>query len=154
MGLTVLQKGVRDQLFQWELAEKELSELQQKNLGVFKKLEELEEKKSEIRESLKRMLYTNDGPPKSVPIGTKTHTWAVGTLFKVDVSYKKHADYYDPKKLPVETFAIKGVVTEVSKDVCDRLALKDGRVKNAYVPGEWMTPAVSIPRIEREAKAG
>ena len=51
-------------------------------------------------------------------------------------------------------FKIKGVVTDVNKSALDKLAKTDGRIANARVHGEWMTPAITLKRAESDNQAG
>ena len=146
--MPTLEETAKALLFKYELAEKEISTLHEKNAGLFAKLDELNTVKESARDELKRVFHTTSGPPKQVPVGKRTHTFANSDYFRVEVTYKKKSDYYSPKKLPSTAFLIPGLVTEVDKEMCDKLANKDKRVKDALVTGEWMSPSLSIPRVE------
>lgn len=149
-----LERQVADLLFRFELAEETKTRIREKNVEVFEQLANLDAEQTEVRDSLKRLLHTKDGPPDQVRPGSASHVWAKGGYYFVEVTYKKHGNYYDPKLLPLATFMIPGIVTEVDKGVLDGLAKKDGRIARALVQGAYMTPAVSIKRIERQSQSG
>lgn len=142
---------IEDLLKKYEAAETEKLSIRASHEGIFCKLDELNEQQEELKTSLKKLLYTSSGPPKEVPVGKKSHTWARGEMFQVTVTYKAKADYYDPAKLPKEAFEVAGLVTDVNTELCDTLARRDARVKKAKITGEWMTPSMSVKRIERDA---
>lgn len=120
---------------------------------VFEELEKLEKEISEVIEASKRILHTKDGPPKEAG-GKKVWLAAKSDHFYIEVTYKKRADYYDPKMLPREVLVEAGVVTEVSGDAVQAFydRTKNKRLRDkidaAYFEGEYMTPNVSIKRAK------
>lgn len=149
---TGLERQVKDLLWRYELAEQERQKLRQKFPQLFDVLERLDQEQKEVKDSLKRLLHTKSGPPDQVRPGASSHVWARGEMYTVEVTYKKKANYYDPTKLPKAVFMMPGVVTEVDKGILDQMAKKDGRIAKALIVGEWMTPAVSIPRLTRDSE--
>lgn len=147
------EKQIRDLLFRYELAEQEKQRLQKDNEKLFTRLQELDADQKEVKDILRRLFYTTNGPPPQVAPGHSSHIWAKGDTFYVEVVYKKKSSYYDPKLLPKAVFLQPGVVTEVDKSVLDKLAKTDGRIRDALVQGPWMTPALSIPRAIKESQA-
>lgn len=145
-----LERQVRDLLFRYELAEEAKMRLREEHPEVFDMMDRLNEEQEEAKNLLKRLLHTKDGPPDVVKPGASSHVWARGNSHFVEVTYKKKSNYYDPKKLPLAVFSLPGVVTEVDRGVLDQLAKKDGRIARALTLGDYMTPAVSIPRLVRD----
>ena len=133
----------------YEKLELRVTGLRSANATVFEEINRLEELKTETKETLKRLLYTKNGPPPETN-GKMTHTWARGELFQVSVQYKKKHDYYDPNLVPRELLVVPGVIVEVDKDKLDALAegipFRRAQLDKALVTGEWMTPALSISR--------
>jgi hypothetical protein len=145
-----LEGQIRSLLFRYEVAEEGKMKLRTNHAEVFDKLDRYEEEQKECKDALKRLLHTKDGPPEQVPLGRSEHIWARGSLCFVSVQYKKRANYYDPELLPKSVFMHAGVVTEVDKDRLNVLAKTDGRIARALKHGEWMTPALSVPRLARD----
>lgn len=144
------EKQVRDLLFRFELAEQARLKLAEVHSDLFDHLARLDAEQAEVKDALKRLLHTKNGPPAQVRPGSSSHIWARGDYYYVEVVYKKKSNYYNPAALPPAVFTMPGVVTEVDKGVLDHLAKKDGRIARALVQGEFMTPSVSIRRAERE----
>ena len=143
------EKEVRDLLFRFELSEEKRRRIVTENRAVFDALDEIESEQTVVRDMIKRLLHTKEGPPDEVPAGASSHTWARGNFFSVSVQYKRASDYYDPAKLPLAVFLRPGVVAEVHRDILDKLAKTDKRISGALVHGAWMTPAVSISANKR-----
>lgn len=144
-----LEKQVRALLFRFELAEEEQIRLRADHPEVFEKLDRIAQEQEEARDAMKRLLHTKSGPPDQVRPGSASHVWARGNLRYVEVQYKKKGSYYEPDLLPKAVFMLPGVVVDVDKDILNQLAKKDGRIARALKQGDWMTPALSIPRIVR-----
>lgn len=133
------------QLKRFEEADRKIREIKEKHDVLFAEIESLEAAKEEARESLKRLFFTKEGPPEGK---AKTTTYAKGEYFEVEVQYKKRADYYDPKKLPLHFYNLLGpgneYVTEVDTEKVKALGWKENEA--ALVTGAWMVPAVSVKR--------
>lgn len=141
-------KEVKNLLFAYEMAEKEIIKIRQEYAAVFDTIERLETIKKEALDQAKRMYHTKDGPPEVVPIGSRSHVYARGELFQVRVTYRKNADYYDPAKMPFAMFRIPGVVKAVDTEVCDGYARADRRIALAKVSGTWQSPSVYVERLK------
>lgn len=142
-----LRGQAKDLLFKYELAERLRQSLMAQHKALFERLDEIDTQQEELKAEIKRVFYTDSGPPPEVQIGSAQVNWATGDSFHLQVTYKRKGACYDPAQLPVEVFATPKIVTGVDKAICDALATKDGRVRGALVQGEWMTPSVSLPRV-------
>ncbi len=114
---------------------------------IFDKLEGFETEEQECLTTLKRLLYTTEGPPPGANMISRAKARpAKGKFCNVEVTYKREADYYDPAALPPDVLAAPGVVAKVDAKRIE--ALQDPRCEHARRKGEWMTPTVSITRKE------
>lgn len=142
-------------LFKYELLDQGVQNLRSQYAEVFARLEELEADKAKAVDELKRLFYTDSGPPKEVPPGWKSYDWAVGNFFKVQAQYKKKADFYDPailRELCPDILAQPNVVKEVNFAAVHHFAVNDGRVQHALKVGGWMKPTVVLPRLTKDGK--
>lgn len=146
-------REMQNQLFQHELATREIQKLREQNAALFTRLAELEEIKEATAAVMRRMTFSENGPPEEVPIGRKTHTFVKGDIFEVRVTYKKESDYYNPRRVPARALMLPGVVVSVDTKKLDALAKKDNRVRAAKVTGAWMKPSLSIKRLDEKEEA-
>lgn len=113
------------------------------NPEIFDEIQSMDNEMDELREQMKKLMYTTKGPPAG---WGKFNTICVGELLKAEITYKRKSDFYDPAKLPWDVLKKPGIIVEV-----DTLAVKelgDDRCEKAVVTGNWMTPSLSIKRKE------
>ncbi len=151
-GLTPNQHA-KDLLAQVETIRRRKAAIVDKHEAVFKQLEALETDERAAVETLKRLYYSKSGPPAGTQMASKSAARpAKGDFLFVEVMYKRHRDYYEPALLPPGVLTRPGVVTAVDTNRLDELAATGDwpEVKRAKKEGAWMTPSLSIKRIEEE----
>lgn len=131
-------------LIRYEALEEHIRKIRTEHRKVLEHLDTLQDEQKEVLDLIKKTLHSKEGPPEGAG---KTHTWAAGNLFRIDVQYKKHADYYEPSKLPTSLLVVKGVVTAVDTAICNLHATKDPAVKAAWCEGAWMSSAVTLKKV-------
>jgi hypothetical protein len=136
---------IQEALDRYEFAELELARIQQENSDLFDRVDTLKAIQTECLATAKRLVYSDSGPPAGV--SGRVHRPAAGKVVGMKVTYKKHADYYDPSRLPKDILAREGIVKEVDREAV--AGLKDPRCEAALVTGKWMTPSLEIERLKK-----
>lgn len=118
---------------------------------AFETLDSLNARQAEIKDQLKRVLHTLDGPPRYSVLKGKTLSVASGKSYSVKVTYKRKADFYLPSEIDDWVYsAHPNIITSVDTVACAELAVDVPSVARAWRKGAYMTPTVTVERLKRD----
>lgn len=140
---------VTEHLIEYERLTAEERALREKNVGVLRRLMEIETLKKEIHDRMRRSIIAS-AESYAMPEGDgddvgKRRVHTIGVSHLVLVQYKQRAAYYKPERVPPVLFAQTPTLVEtINTKVADRVAKQNERLRAAKEEGEWMVPTLLI----------
>lgn len=146
--------AVQSALFNYELLMQQARRLREQHAAVFEQMDTLMAEADTVKEGIRRLVHQDTNAPGDDMEDDRTYrVWARAQMYGVKTQYRRQAAYFDARKIPPLVFAHNPqIVATVDTKATQRVAKQDKRVLDAWTPGEWLTPSISVFAIKGAAE--
>ena len=148
--------AVQSALFNYELLMQQARKLREQHAAVFEQMDTLMAEADTVKEGIRRLVHQGTNAPGDDMEDDRTYrVWAKAQMYGVKTQYRRQAAYFDARKIPPLVFAHNPqIVATVDTKATQRVAKQDKRVLDAWTPGEWLTPSISVFAVKGAAEDG
>jgi hypothetical protein len=138
--------AVQSALFNYELLMQQARKLREQHAQVFEQMDTLMAEADTVKDGIRRLVHRETNAPGDDLEEDKTYrVWARAQTYGVKTQYRRQASFFDARKIPPLVFAHNPqIVATVDTKLTQRVAKQDKRVLDAWTPGEWLTPSISV----------